>query len=112
MTDDRKQLLFLALILVSVCAVSVGIALFIEYNEHFKDEEARLVTTVQSQARLLEAVARFDARQSPDYPGGSAEATLSQMVDAHKEYEGLGETGEFIVARCEDDLIVFQEYVP
>ena len=48
MTDDRKQLLFLALILVSVCAVSVGFALFIEYNHHYKDEEAHLVSMCHS----------------------------------------------------------------
>ena len=108
MTDDRKRVFFLTLIMVGVCVVSVGIALLIEYDSHFANIESRLVATVQSQARLIEAVARFNAQQSPDDSSGATEATLSQVLEAHKRFKSLGETGEFTLAGREDNQIVFQ----
>jgi hypothetical protein len=71
------------------------------------EERARLVETARSQARLIEAVARFDARYSNDFPQGARAATLSQIVDAHAHYQGFGETGEFTLSRREGDDIVF-----
>ena len=61
---------------------------------------------VQSRARIIEAVARFDARFSMgDVAGGASAATLSQIVEAHENFEGFGETGEFTLARREGDRI-------
>ena len=84
-----------------------GIAVILLYQTAFKEAESRLVETAQSQARLLEAVARFDAVHSRDYPGGAGKATLSQSRDAHEKYTGLGETGEFTLAQREGDYMVF-----
>jgi hypothetical protein len=77
------------------------------YSAALREEEARLKETVQSQARLIEAIARFDEEYSNDYPHGATEATLTQIVDAHNRYEGFGETGEFTLSRKEEDQIVF-----
>ncbi len=103
----RKRLLFLALIMVTVSLVVGGIAIYVLYMTAFEEERARLVETAQSQARLIEAVARFDSIYSRDYPGGAEAATLSQLTDAHEHYEGFGETGEFTLARREGNHIVF-----
>jgi hypothetical protein len=84
-----------------------GITTRILYNAAFDEQKARLTETAQSQARLIEAVARYDAVHSTGFPGGSAAATLQQIVDAHLEYEGFGETGEFTLAKREGDFIVF-----
>jgi hypothetical protein len=66
-----------------------------------------LYKTAKSQARLIEAIARFDKKFSTDYPYGAREATLSQIVDAHKQYQGFGETGEFTLSRKEGNQIIF-----
>lgn len=42
------------------------------YNVAFEEEKARLVETVKSQAKLMEAIARFDRQYSQDdVPGGA-----------------------------------------
>jgi PAS domain S-box-containing protein len=84
-----------------------GISILLLYQTALNEERARLVETAQSQARLLEAVARYDAVHNLDYPGGTSEATLSQMRDAHQNYTGFGQTGEFTLARREGDHMVF-----
>lgn len=76
------------------------------YDTAFEEERARLIDTAQSQACLLEAVARFDSVHSRDYPGGAGPATLSQIIDAHEQGFAFGETGEFDLARREGDRIV------
>jgi PAS domain S-box-containing protein len=70
-------------------------------------QRALLIEVAQSQARLLEAVARFDMRWSSDFPGGALDATLSQLRDANANYRGFGETGEFTLARRAGERIEF-----
>ncbi len=108
--NERKRLFLLILIMTSVSLLVAAMTMYVLYQTAFEEERERLVETAQSQARLIEAVARFDAAQEsrrPGFPGGAAAATLSQIVDAHKHYEGSGATGEFTLARREGDDIVF-----
>jgi PAS domain S-box-containing protein len=104
---ERKRLILLILIMVNSPLVVGGVAIFVLYRTAMTQTNARLVETAQSQARLIEAVARFDAVYSKDYPEGPQAATLSQVIDAHKNYKGFGETGEFTLARREAGQIVF-----
>jgi len=77
------------------------------YGAAFEEERLRLVETAQSQARLIEAIARYDRFHYTDHPGGWRAATLSQINEAHQAYEGFGRTGEFTLARLEAESIVF-----
>ena len=78
------------------------------YSAAIDQHRLRLVETVKSQARLIEAIARFDNRLSQaDHPDGPLAATLQQVADAHREFEGFGKSGEFTLARRDGDLIVF-----
>lgn len=104
---ERTRILTLVLIMIVVAFVGVVVSITILYQTAIKEEGERLRETAKSQARLLEAVARFDAEYSVDYVGGSFEATLSQIREAHENYEGFGETGEFTLAQREGDQIVF-----
>lgn len=105
--SEHKRLLVLILIMTGVALLVGGITITVLYRVAINEEQERLVETAQSQARLIEAIARFDRIWSKDYPQGSASATLSQITDAHERYKGFGETGEFTLARRDGDNIVF-----
>lgn len=104
---DRARILVLILIMTIGLFLVTGITIGILYRAAFAEEKARLVESAQSQARLIEAIARYDAVHSKGFPGGGIAATMQQIRDAHLGYEGFGETGEFTMARREGDLIVF-----
>ncbi|MDP2690663.1 MAG: PAS domain-containing protein, partial [Deltaproteobacteria bacterium] len=104
---ERKRIFLLILIMAVVGIVASGVAITMLYRAAFEEQHARLLDTARSRARFIEAVARFDAIHAQDYPGGPAMATLSQIVDAHKNFKGFGETGEFVLARRDGDQIVF-----
>lgn len=105
--SPRYRLLLLisimSLIVVAVESITFGIL----YNTAFEEEKLRLVETAKSQARLIEAVARFDRQFGHEYPFGPRQATLLQIRDAHSKYQGFGKTGEFTLSRKENDQIVF-----
>ena len=106
--SERKRLFSLILIMMIASLLVAGITIHLLYGTALKEQRERLVVTAKSQARLIEAVARFDAVYSQkDHPEGSTAATLSQVIDAHKHYRGFGETGEFTLARREGDYIIF-----
>jgi PAS domain S-box-containing protein len=100
--------LILLILIMTAVAVGIGVAaITILYNAALDEERFRLVETAQSQARLMEAVARFDELYSLNYPEGSKAATIAQIKDAHERYLGFGETGEFTLARRVGDDIIF-----
>ena len=105
--SEYKRMFLLILIMVTICVAVVGITMRILYETAFEEERERLIETAQSQARLIEAVARFDAIYSGDYPGGPVAATLNQVMDAHQHYKGFGSTGEFTLAHREGNNIIF-----
>ena len=105
---NRQRLLVLLVVMTTVGLIAMGLSLWLLYSAAFDEQRSSLVEIVQSQARLIEAIARFDTVHSQDAnPRGAAAATLAQIIDAHAHYQGFGETGEFTLARREDDDIVF-----
>lgn len=105
--SERRRIFYMTLIMVVVALAAAAVSIGVLYQAAFEEQKARLIETAQSQARLIESIARFDAQYSRDYPEGPWEATLSQIREAHENYEGFGETGEFTLARREGNFIVF-----
>ncbi len=105
--SPRRRVLLLICIMASVVLIVTAASFGMLFRTALAEERARLVETARSQARLIEAVARFDAKYSTDFPQGARAATLSQIVDAHAHYQGFGKTGEFTLSRREGDDIVF-----
>ncbi|MFO8056243.1 MAG: GAF domain-containing protein, partial [bacterium] len=106
---NHRQRVFLMTVLMAVsCLTAAAAVLLFIYKVHKSHVLSDLQATVQSQARLIEAVARHDSRYGGKFPGGPREATLSQIRDSHEKYRGFGETGEFALAHQEGNRIVFE----
>lgn len=95
-------------ILIATTLIVTGVSNFLLFQTAFTQEELRLQQLAKSQARLMEAVAEFDARYSVyAFQGDAEEATLSQIKQALDNYDGLGETGEFTLAKKHQGNILF-----
>jgi PAS domain S-box-containing protein len=106
--SSSRRTLPLILIMVATSLAATGASLALLYDTAFEQAQTRLTETVRSQARLIEAVARFDRQSSElDDPAGALGATISQIKDAHDQFAGLGETGEIVMARLEEGNITF-----
>lgn len=103
----RRRIMLLILIMSVIVILVESITIRLLYHTAFEQERLRLVETAKSQARLIEAVARFDRQYSGSYRFDSRKATLSQIRDAHSRYQGFGETGEFTLSTRKDNQIVF-----
>jgi two-component system sensor kinase FixL len=98
----------LLVVIMTVVTLSVGVAaLVVLYETAFEQQRQRLVETAKSRARLMEAVARFDQTYNRNYPRGARAATITQIRDAHENFVGFGNTGEFTLAKRNGDDIVF-----
>jgi len=107
-TEERKSVLLLTFIMVFIAIFVAGIMLSVLYDVAFEEQQERLTEIVKSRTRMIEAVARFDAEHHRDsFPGGAYEATLKQIREAHRQFKGFGETGEFVLAKREGDQILF-----
>ena len=105
--SPRKRIFLLVAIMAIVSLVVESIGFSMLYRMSFNEQKARLVESVKSQARLIEAIARFDNHYMKVYPRGARQVVLSQIVDAHDHYEGLSKTGEFTLAQKEGDMMVY-----
>tara|TARA_R110002072_G_scaffold49277_17_gene134009 strand:+ start:10089 stop:11555 length:1467 start_codon:yes stop_codon:yes gene_type:complete len=106
---------FVALILVYIGVAFVFAALFARslYLTSLDDQAAWLERLVKSQAKMIAAVAAFDAQYSPaDRPDGAIGTTTAQLLNAYREFSGFGESGEFVIGQRRGDLIVFLDVAP
>lgn len=108
----RTRVFLLAMIMFGVAIGVAGITLAALYSAAFDQQKARLRETAHSQARLLEAIARHEARfaylaEGVDEHGDAFTATLETIKQSHARFEGFGRTGEFTLAKREGDQIVF-----
>lgn len=106
--SNRQRILILILIMALSSLLVVGITIFSLYHAAVSEERERLVETAQSQARLIESIARFYAASGrPGGPENARAATLSQIIEAHQNYEQSGRTMEFTLAERKGDSIAF-----
>ena len=104
---DKKRVFLLIGIMAVACISVTGSTIAMLYNTAVEGQREVLVATVQSQARLIEAISEFNATYLKDHPGGPPDSTLDQLIEAHKKYRGIGKTGEFTLAKRDGDNIVF-----
>lgn len=97
-------------ILFSVISIVTFSTLWILYETSFNEQRLRLVDSVKSRARIIEAIARYDLKQSKEYNISTEEShqrTLGQIIDAHSNFQGFGLSGEFTLAGRANDKIRF-----
>ena len=105
----------------AVALIVMAITNVILYKVAFEERSQSLIATAQSQARLIEAMARYNRRTNRvdwETPVGergptsllserAASDTISQLRDAHENYKGIGKTGEFLIGGIENEHIIF-----
>lgn len=111
--DKKKSILWilsLILILITSTTVIASITLLILYETSFNEQRQRLIDTTISRARLIESIARYDLSEyvKNNRIGSTAyERTLSQVINAHRKFRGFGKTGEFTMAKKDNEEINF-----
>ncbi|MGK0291482.1 MAG: PAS domain S-box-containing protein [bacterium] len=109
MENVRNRLLLLFSIMLILSILIGGLVTFILYRTAFNEKKESLRETAQSQARLIEAITRFNTMHFKKM--GSSKnvhsTILNQIIDAHKHYKGFGTTGEFTLAKREGKQIIF-----
>ena len=100
MSSEQRKLVSLVVTVVLVALVVATVAIIHLYRTALAVERTRLTQTVESQALLIGAVARFDAVYSQDdNAAGATGATVSQIRDAFQHFQWFGETGELLIGR-------------
>jgi hypothetical protein len=105
--SPRMRVLILLLIMASTVVITDAISIGILYHTAIEEQRSRLQETTESEARMIEAVARFNELYTSNYPHSAWQATLDQIKDAHANYRGFGKTGEFTLSTRKNDQIVF-----
>lgn len=121
MKNTNKNFYWLAGLMTALALIVMTVSYYILWSTAIEQKRTNLVHIVQSQARLIEALARFDMRHNRidwETPIGergptsllsvrAGADTFSQIYDAHEHYQGFGKTGEIVIAGIEDLNIVF-----
>ncbi|MEZ4273360.1 MAG: PAS domain S-box protein [Myxococcota bacterium] len=107
MRDRRERLFFLVTMLIG-CLVVDGTAVTLLYRSALSEQQAHLVEIVQHRARMIESLARPERNTlGVRKNNASADATLLQILEAHRDSVRFGETGELLVAKKKGESIVF-----
>ncbi len=103
-----RRRLYLQVIALAAAAALVGVtALLLQYRTALQRELHHLAYVARSRAKLIEAVARFDAQfRADDIKRGGAAGTLSQLFPGRDRPEGWGQSGGIIIGRKLGDQLV------
>ena len=104
---EYKRIAWLILVMTAVVAGATATAIGLLYDTAYERERLHLIANVRSQARMMEAMARFDHTSRHPDAGQSESAALAQIRDAYAHQPGLGETAELTLARRDGNQIVF-----
>jgi len=96
---------YLMTTIVAIIAIA-GMSIVLLYHVALDETRARLVETVQSQARLIGAVARYNQAHATS-DDSVFEATITPVRDAYKHFVWFGKSGEFVLARQDGDDVIF-----
>ncbi|MDT8447263.1 MAG: HAMP domain-containing sensor histidine kinase [bacterium] len=107
---SRQRVFWLIGLFSASCLTTSFLAILYLYDLGVKDTKARLTEIVESHASLMEVIAKhnFQVGASLGQSRSSAEEhTLEQFREAHRNFSGMGQTGEFTLGKRQGDQIVF-----
>src|SRR5512132_3315751 len=104
---DYKRLALLVVIMIGICLIVGATAIGVIYNAALEREREWLVNIAQSQARLMEALARLEPPRTEGEPPTAG--ALSEILEAHRRLRErvIGRTAELQLARREGDRMVY-----
>ena len=105
--SNRKKFALLIALMVTIAVGVSGITLAVLYKTAYREQNKRLVEIAQTKARYIEAIAQYNLRLDPDNSKYAYTATLEQVKQAHKNFIGLGDTGEITLAKIEGQRIIY-----
>jgi len=104
---QHKRIALLVVVMSAVVVAATATAIGLLYRTAYERERLHLIGNVQSHARMMEAIARFDESTHNSASGTARSATLAQIRDAYSRQVDVSGTAELTLGRREDDLIVF-----
>lgn len=100
----RQLFLTMAIATLVVSALSILSLYLTALDQH----RLHLTEMVNSHASLIDTMAQFDRLESdPGNPTAAQFSTLEKIAFAQREFEGFGETGEFVLAQRRAENIEF-----
>jgi PAS domain S-box-containing protein len=97
----------LIVIMALIAVVVSSITIMVLYNTSLEQQRDRLIEIAQSRARLIEIMAQHESEDRNVPPDHLGDTTLHQLQEAHSQFMGFGDTGEFTLAKREGGNIVF-----
>lgn len=109
---ERKRIVVLAAVMTLIVVSAVALTASALYRIAVDEEKERLREAVESQARLMEAIAEHEnaPRQEGTAPSANdilVKHTLKIFARAHAAFKGFGRTGEFTLGKREGDNVIF-----
>ena len=104
----RQKLIGLALTTFIAILIASGAGGYILYQTSITESAQRLVETAQSNARLIEVIAKHNKQHLGSHSSAARvyDSTVNQIKAAHEKFQ-FGTSGEFTLAKKEGQKIVF-----
>ncbi|MCW8983229.1 MAG: PAS domain S-box protein, partial [Gammaproteobacteria bacterium] len=97
--------------LIAIMALTVIVILvstvWLLYEASFNQQRQRLVEIAKARAGLVEAIVNHDENHQHSHDGDVGASVLKLVQLAYMKFRGFGESGEFTLARLNDDNIEF-----
>ncbi len=107
MLKIKRTVTLLITILTLITLITGVIAFTILYRTSVLQQQGQLAQTAKSQARLMESMARSEIVHDEFCPDTLRSTTIDQIINAHKQFQGFGRTGEFAIAERKGQKMVF-----
>lgn len=100
----NNNIILQILTIMTAVTISVGVTVDVLYNTAFKAEKEHLKDTIIEYKNLIRSVSQFDSEHSKDaIKGGARSATISQIKQAHSNYEKRIHHNDFFMFEFTDN---------